>query len=36
MHGDPWDARYESYLSDPQTEPDPSGWRTDILYLHAD
>jgi hypothetical protein len=23
MHGDQWDARYESYLSDSQTEPDP-------------
>ena len=36
MHGDRWDARYESYLSDAQTEPDPSGWRTDILYRLAD
>jgi effector-binding domain-containing protein len=36
MHGDHWDARYESYLSDPQTEPDPSAWRTDILYRVAD
>ena len=36
MHGDHLDARYESYLSDPQTEPDPSSWRTDVLYLLAD
>ena len=36
MHGDHWDARYESYVSDPQTEPDPSGWRTDIPYRLAD
>jgi hypothetical protein len=36
MHGDRWDARYESYLSDPQTEPDPSDRRAEILYLLAD
>jgi len=36
MHGERWDGRYESYLSDPQTEPDASGWRTDILFLLAD
>ena len=36
MHGDRWDARFESYLSDPETEPDPALWRTDIVYLLAD
>jgi effector-binding domain-containing protein len=36
VEGDRWLGRFESYLSDPQTEPDPSGWRTDILYLIAD
>ena len=36
LHGDQWDAWYESCVSDPQTEPDPSGWRTDILHLLAD
>ena len=36
MHGDRWDARFESYLSDPQTEPDPARWRTEIVYLLAD
>lgn len=36
LDGDRWLGRFESYLSDPQTEPDPSAWRTDILYLLAD
>lgn len=36
MRGDRWDARFESYLTDPQTEPDPARWRTDILYLVSD
>jgi effector-binding domain-containing protein len=34
--GDRWDARLEIYLTDPQAEPDPARWRTEITYLLAD
>jgi effector-binding domain-containing protein len=27
------DVMWESYLSDPQTQPDPAGWRTRICWL---
>jgi len=36
VHGDRWDARFESYLSDPLVEPDPARWQTEIVYLLAD
>lgn len=28
-----WEGRYESYLTDPDEEPDPSNWSTEISYL---
>lgn len=28
-----WDARYESYETDPGDEPDPQKWQTDVLFL---
>ncbi|MGW5050027.1 GyrI-like domain-containing protein [Actinokineospora sp. NPDC004072] len=28
-----WACRYESYRSDPVTEPDPARWETEIAYL---
>jgi effector-binding domain-containing protein len=34
--GDRWDARLEIYLTDPQAEPDPARWRTEITYLLAE
>ena len=33
--GDAWDARTEFYLSDPQKEPDPAKWRTELAFLTA-
>jgi effector-binding domain-containing protein len=36
MHGDRWDARFESYLTDPLIEPDPARWQTEIVCLLAD
>jgi effector-binding domain-containing protein len=35
MHGGRWDARYESYLTDPLVEPDQARWQTEIAYLVA-
>ncbi|GGS38958.1 GyrI-like domain-containing protein [Actinokineospora fastidiosa] len=28
-----WACRYESYRTDPQVEPDPARWETEIAYL---
>lgn len=28
-----WEGRYEFYLTDPDEEPDPSEWSTEIAYL---
>ena len=36
MHGERWDARFESYVSDPLIEPDPTRLETEIVYLLAD
>ena len=33
--GDAWDARTEFYLTDPQAEPDPAKWRTELAFLTA-
>ena len=32
----PSDVRWETYLSDPQAEPDPATWRTQIFWPVAD
>jgi effector-binding domain-containing protein len=32
----PSDEMWEVYLSDPQTEPDPAGWRTQIFWPVAE
>jgi DNA gyrase inhibitor GyrI len=34
--GDAFGARVESYETDPEEEPDPSKWRTDVAYRLAD
>jgi effector-binding domain-containing protein len=34
--GERWDARFESYVTDPSSESDPARWRTDIAYLLVD
>lgn len=31
-----WDGRYESYLTDPEAEPDRAQWSTEIAYLLDD
>lgn len=28
-----WDARFESYETDPGEEPDPQKWQTDVVFL---
>jgi effector-binding domain-containing protein len=33
--GEAWRARIESFLSDPDTEPDPAKWQTEVAYLVA-
>jgi hypothetical protein len=33
--GDGWGARIEWFLSDPETEPDPAKWETELAYLVA-
>jgi effector-binding domain-containing protein len=33
--GDAFQGRAEFYLTDPQEEPDPDRWRTEIVYLTA-
>ncbi|AUV84243.1 AraC family transcriptional regulator (plasmid) [Salinigranum rubrum] len=30
---DIWEGRYEHYLTDPDEEPDPTEWSTEIAYL---
>lgn len=30
---DVWEAMFESYETDPEDEPDPANWRTEIAYL---
>lgn len=32
-HGSGWRSRFESYITDPSTEPDPSKWQTEVAYL---
>jgi effector-binding domain-containing protein len=32
-HGSGWRSRFESYITDPSTESDPSKWETEIAYL---
>jgi effector-binding domain-containing protein len=34
--GDAFRARYESYLTDPQQQPDPSQWQTEVAIRLAD
>lgn len=31
-----WQARLESYVTDPDLEPDPQKWQTDIIFLISD
>ena len=32
-HGSGWRSRFESYITDPSTEPDPSKWEVEVAYL---
>jgi effector-binding domain-containing protein len=34
--GDVFGARIESYLTDPEEEPDPASWETEVAYRLAD
>jgi effector-binding domain-containing protein len=34
--GDAWGARYESFLTDPNDEPDPAKWETEVAIRLAD
>ena len=34
--GDAWGARLEVFLTDPQIEPDPQRWQTEVLLRLAD
>ncbi len=34
--GDEWIGRFEFYRRDPDTEPDPAKWETEICYMVAD
>jgi effector-binding domain-containing protein len=34
--GDVWEGRVEFYVTDPQVQPDPHQWKTEIAYLVAD
>ena len=34
--GDVWGGLFESYLSDPEVEPDPAKWETELAYLVSD
>lgn len=34
--GEVWEGRYESFLTDPEEEPDRSQWSTEIAYLLRD
>jgi effector-binding domain-containing protein len=31
--GSEWRSRFESYITDPSAEPDPSKWETEVAYL---
>jgi effector-binding domain-containing protein len=31
--GSAWGGRFEEYITDPSTEPDPANWETDVAYL---
>jgi len=31
--GEAWDALFESYLTNPEQEPDPTKWQTELAYL---
>jgi effector-binding domain-containing protein len=31
--GSEWRSRYESYITDPSAEPDPSKWEVEVAYL---
>lgn len=33
--GEVWGGRIESYLTDPQEEPDPAKWQTELAFLVA-
>jgi effector-binding domain-containing protein len=35
-NGDAWAGRAEFYLNDPDEEPDPETWRTELAFLVAD
>lgn len=35
-HGEEWVGRIEFYKTDPDKEPDPSKWETEILYMVAE
>jgi len=35
-HGEEWVGRLEVYKTDPNKEPDPSKWETEVLYLVDD
>jgi hypothetical protein len=34
--GERWGCRLEVLYANPREEPDPSGWRTDLVYRLAD
>jgi effector-binding domain-containing protein len=34
--GEEWGARLELYLTDPEAEPNPDNWRTEVAYRLAD
>ena len=36
LDGEAFGGRIESYLTDPQQEPDPAKWETEIAYRLAD
>jgi effector-binding domain-containing protein len=31
-----WEARFESYITDPAQEPDPQKWQTELVFLTAE
>lgn len=35
QQGSRWQGRVEHYLTDPNVEPDPTHWRTEVAYLLA-
>ena len=36
VRGDVWTARIESYLTDPESSPDPASWQTELAYKLLD